>query len=49
VFTDDKEKLVRVMGREHEVHTATAPEQIQELTIEMDDLRRRQEMGMAAA
>jgi hypothetical protein len=33
VFTDDKENLARVMGREHEVHTALRPEISREVTV----------------
>jgi conjugative relaxase-like TrwC/TraI family protein len=49
VFTDNKEKLARVMGREHEIHTALAPKQIQELSVEMrrEDLGRQREMEIA--
>lgn len=51
VFTDDKEKLARAMGREHEVHTALAPQYIQEMAVEMPrhELGQKQEMGIAAA
>jgi hypothetical protein len=35
VFTDNKEDLAKVMGREHVVHTALAPQQIQEVDIQM--------------
>jgi hypothetical protein len=35
VFTDNKEDLAKVMGREQEVHTALALEQIQHIGVDM--------------
>ena len=35
VFTDNKEDLARVMGREHVVHTALTPQQIEDVAPEM--------------
>jgi hypothetical protein len=35
VFTDNREDLAKVMGREHLVHTALTPQQMQEVTPEM--------------
>ncbi len=35
VFTDNKEDLAKVMGREHVVHTALTPQQVQEVDIQM--------------
>lgn len=51
VFMDDKDKLARVMGREHEVHTALASERVQDLPVEntQERLIRQIEMGLNAA
>jgi hypothetical protein len=50
VFTDDKEKLARVMGREHEVHTALRPEHTQDPTVDSREknLRQRFEVALSA-
>ena len=35
IFTDSKEDLAKVMGREHVVHTALTPQQVQDVTEAM--------------
>ena len=48
VFTDNKEDLAKVMGREHEVHTALTMPQVHEVTVDLlhQDVANRQELGM---
>jgi ATP-dependent exoDNAse (exonuclease V) alpha subunit len=58
VFTDNQEDLANVMGREHVVHTALTPEQMQAITAEMlrpemttdaiTEISRQQELEMTA-
>jgi conjugative relaxase-like TrwC/TraI family protein len=51
VFTDNKEDLGKVMGREHTVHTALTPQQAQEVTAQMleesEGESMQHQMGMA--